>query len=428
MTAELAQIRRLASGGSLEQALLLAKKFWLDHEESVEVVKLFAEIISKEGRSGLAKKLLALIKQTGSLPKSKTQDQSQPEQSDHCDQSDQSEVINFSEPLPIFEAGYALTDARQFELAAMLLKRCATMVPDDPVINYELGFALMSIGKLPEAINYFEKAAAEKEDFDTRLNLAACYTLCRKLDKSREATGKLTALARSKEEKAECKHREMVLKRLALLAPEENFNARDWLYVLYGNAILLPQHTAISKHDKTNIAQTLLILQALLNGINIDLKIIEYYNVKSRPLAKALGKIMGLAIDSYKGSRKEKTLIVMDWASDIIGPHKSFTKNEDQRMMFAYALSNNQALPVMPDIIGCLAGEAVVPWDDELTGAGEDALSSEIVSCAQALEKSADRAIEDTILYYQPKLTTLVLNNSSIFLQRPEYSAEIQSK
>ncbi len=41
----------------------------------------------------------------------------------------------------MFETGHGLIDVRQHELAAMLLEHCAKIHPNEPVINYELGFS-----------------------------------------------------------------------------------------------------------------------------------------------------------------------------------------------------------------------------------------------------------------------------------------------
>ena len=56
-------------------------------------------------------------------------------------------------------------------MAAMLLKRCVELVPTEPVVNYELGFALMSMRCHAAAIPYFEAALANGDDFDRLLRL-----------------------------------------------------------------------------------------------------------------------------------------------------------------------------------------------------------------------------------------------------------------
>jgi tetratricopeptide (TPR) repeat protein len=318
---------------------------------------------------------------------------------------------------------------RQFELAAMLLSQCDALRPDDPVVNYELGFALMTLARFDAAVKHFEKALSISPDFDTTLNLSVCYVLTRDMPKAREQTNHLITLANEDDELKEVAHRKVVLKRLETLANKKVLSAQDWLFILYGSVLLRPNRKANGKSEEIrDIAETLLIVKGFVEGMHGEIETIEYYNTQSRPLARALSELMEIPLEPYKGpSRPEKALLVMDWATHIIGPHESFVDNLGKRIIFAYGLANTEPLPLVPDIAAVLSDDALMPWNDRLKEDKIEAFYSKIFYKARDLENDPDvlKEIQDLILYYEPKQEQLVFNNPNHFPERPEYSAEI---
>ena len=47
----------------------------------------------------------------------------------------------------------------------MLLNRVAKFAPEEPTVNYELGFALMSMKRFEQAIPHLEESLAKDNDF-----------------------------------------------------------------------------------------------------------------------------------------------------------------------------------------------------------------------------------------------------------------------
>jgi Flp pilus assembly protein TadD len=397
---ELEKVRVLLADGMLEQALLELTPLWLKNAEEKSVIELYAQSMHESGRAEQANKVRNLLSV---------------------------EVPGLA--LALFEAGFSLIDARQFELAAMLLTRCDALSPDDPVVNYELGFALMTLARFDSAVERFEKALAVSPDFDTTLNLSVCYVLARDLNKAREQTNHLIALAHEDDELKEVAHRKVVLKRLEGFANKKVLSAQDWLFVLYGGILLRPNRKPDGKPEEIKaIAETLLIVKGFLEGMHGEIETIEYYNTQSRPLARALSDLMEIPLEPYKGpSRPEKALLVMDWATDIIGPHESFVDNLGKRIIFAYGLPSAEPLPLVPDIASMLSADALMPWNDLLKEDQIEAFYGKIFDKARDLENDPDvlKEIQDLILYYEPKQEQLVFNNPHHFPQRPEYSAEI---
>lgn len=151
--------RKLLADGETEAGLAAVKAYWLQNPDDAEAAILFSQAMQEAGRSDLASRLKSLAKRMPEMPTmSNQQDAGQQE---------------------LFDAGYGLIEARQPELAAMLLQRSAQLIPEEPLVNYELGFALMSSRRFEQAIPYFEHAIRLSEDFDSYLNLAFCYTMTR---------------------------------------------------------------------------------------------------------------------------------------------------------------------------------------------------------------------------------------------------------
>ena len=154
---------------------------------------------------------------------------------------------------------------------------------------------------------------------------------------------------------------------------------------------------------------------------------------------------MGIKAQPYGGTaQKQKALLVMCRASDIIGPHKSFVQHSPCRTLFAYSLPVRTQLPVTPDIIGCLFSQCLMPWAQELDNHFKDLkeeqktkqhplnqiqekATREILSSVESLQSNnlIKKRIEDLHDYYNLKKPLLVLDNACSFPERPEYTAEI---
>lgn len=402
---ELAEARKLMDEGFVEKAREKISNYWLKKPYDSLAIEMYAEIISDMGWPEAATRLKNLA---GKLHGS---------------------ITPYKNHQEIFEAGYALVDVRQHELASMLLKEVHRELPADPHINYELGFSLMSLKRFREAKRHFLMAANQQKDFDTLLNLCVCETLERNMEEARSLIAEMTPLAEDEHEKEELAHRRMVLTRMETLKSKKKFNRRDWLYVLYGSILLRPQiKVAEPKEDLSNVAAMLVVLRGLLSGLACDLEGMEYYSLRSRPMTTALGQIMELPFDAYRGpDRPDQVLLLMSWTTDILGPHSVFIENSLKRALFAYGLSTSEPLPVVPDIIGCLCDELVMPWEGkEYSDKEIKALTEKLYARVCDLEADPDllREAQEAADYYMDKRNLIVLGNTS-FKNRPEYTAEL---
>lgn len=421
----LEQARKLLERNEHEQCFFLLKDHWLNNPDDLETIRLFAQVLSALGRAELAEKLLQLA----------------------------ADEQAFGDAQNLFEAGYQLIDSRQHDLAAMLLQRCIALAPNEPTVNYELGFTLLSLKRYAEAIPYFTCALKAADDFDTRLNLAVANLCLRNANQVGPMLDAMALLASSDEEKAEVVLQRQALKRLEQLAQKKVLSARDWLYIHYGSLLLKQNDEQNSDgkfgqllDDYTEVAKTLLVLRGTLEALGQTFDTVEFYSSLSRPLAQALGEIMGLPCEIYKGAnRDERALMVMAWSSDIIGPHESFTAHQGQRSIFAYALTPDEPLPITPEIVGCLAKACALPWAERFhlkqwddgradlmeadDGQREDhqAATEKILDKASRMEADPDllNQIQAIANYFFLRRDLLVLGNSGIFPNRPEYTAEL---
>lgn len=478
-TKELDNARALLEEGRLDASIRSLRSFWLMNPTSVEAVDLLANIMESANREEAAKALSRLkTALEGATADENNRLEKHPEAS--------------------FEAGYHLIDTREYELAVMLLRTCLLSAPTDSTLNYELGFALMSLSKYEEAIERFIAAGKTQDDFDTTLNLSVCYALLRKLKEAKELVKKLKSQAKSEEEKHEIHHREIVLKRLERLSRKAQLSERDWLFALYGTMII---HDSPSSAGKTGsqastrgttagggmgtaggstetadggtgsaggstrtaggimgganaiskgslpvaerlvrketfrtIAATMLTLKGVLEGLRLIPEAIEFYSTQSRPLAAILARLLDLPLDSYRGpDRPDHALLVMKWASDVTGPHEVFIGHAANRSIFAYGLTRQDPLPLVPDMIAHFTDQLILPWsddpeleDDDTACAPEEAIP-QVLERAWNMEHDPDilKAVQDAIEYYRDKKELLVMGNVAQFPLRPEYSAEV---
>ena len=174
-----------------------------------------------------------------------------------------------------------------------------------------------------------------------------------------------------------------------------------------------------------------MILKGVLEGLSLVPEAVEFYNPNSRPLAAVLARLFDTQLDSYRGpDRPDRALLVMDWATDIIGPHNVFVGNMPNRSIFAFGITKTEALPVVPDIVAKFTNNLNLPWterDGQVPDiAPEDAIP-QILEVAWNLESDPEvlRAIQNTVEYYEDKRALLVMGNCAQFPQRGEYSAEV---
>jgi tetratricopeptide (TPR) repeat protein len=468
----LIKAKRLLAEGKIEESLKLVKNYWLENPDDADAASLFSDLMKESGRSELSKRLHSLADQlplanpSGFKPLSLAESEDHEENFEDNTFKEKDELLNNkladnqstedntstdSHPSlaggkEFFEAGYSLMDARQPELAAMLLNRAVRTAPQDPTANYELGFALMSMKRFGEAIPHLEQALQDEKDFDTLLNLLVCYTLTRNFIKAQETLVSLKGLTLDEEQKKEVTHQSLVLKRLESFRNKTKLNSRDWLYILYGSILLRPS----TKEDKLqedphSIGQLLAIMKGVLEGLSAMPETIEFYGPQSRPLAQALAEFLEIPITSYRGPEQPvQALLVMTWASDIIGPHKSFMAKEKNRGIFSYALTWSESLPVVPEIVGALADNEPMPWDENQPDPKNQPLVAPptnqrnfappiekaykaILAIARDLEcdPRTIKFVQEALDYYETKKQHLLLCNTDAFKFRPEYTAEI---
>ena len=442
----LLEARRLLDEGMLEQCMACLKPYWLKHESDTRAIGMFGELMKEAGRSEVARKLKRLTE----LLDAKTGADTDAKSGAAGDggaiaaagaaaspdtvpaSTDEQTFGNTSEddiPYALFEAGFGLIDLRQHELAVMLLERCLKLMPNEPTVNYEIAFSLMSLSRFDEAIAHFKLAMLDSEDFDTILNLSVCYTLTRRIPEAKAMIEQLAGLAHDEDEQRELQHRRIVLKRLELLGKKQTFTPRDWQFILYGGILLRTGDEHIhQKEDPMSIASTLAILKGLLEGMRIEFEAVEYYNPNARPLARILAELMEIPCDSYKGPhRPDRALLILAWATDIIGPHEAFVEHMQSRSVFTYGLTWNEPLPVAPEIAGLLADDTIMPWE-EARAESIDGIVAKILERARDLDCDPDilRETQEAVEYYDSKRELLVLNNWTTFPDRPEYTAEVQ--
>jgi tetratricopeptide (TPR) repeat protein len=418
-TTLLDQAKILFGEKEYEQSYIALHEYWLKDIEDAKAVGLFADLMQAMEKPELSEKAKTLCQSLG---------------------SDEASAEQF------FDLGFILIDERQFDLASLLLQKCVQLVPDDPTINYELGYALMNLKQFDQALSHFEKAAVNS--FDCKLNIAVCLTMLRDLDKAKVKVDELALIAREEEEKQEVAQQKMIIKRLSEFSKGNELSVRDWLYALYGSVGLNNQNAQDENGvlPYGEIARTLVTLVGLMSELGESFAAIEFYNLYAKPLAEALGELMGLPVQSFQGAqRSDRALCVIAWASEIVGPHQSFIDHDDKRTLFAYGLSASDPLPLTPELVANVSNVCIMPWDERFaaqffdygvspnldditTRLQEDPqAAADIVNEARKIETRAEilQVIDSLVKYYKVKRPNLIFGNHENFSKRSPYTAEI---
>ncbi|MBI4533516.1 MAG: hypothetical protein HY711_06175 [Candidatus Melainabacteria bacterium] len=401
-----------------EAALTCLKERWLKNPEDTQAIRHFLELLQASGKKGLAVHIHRICQDPQSF---------------------------YKNPQTLAEVGFQLIDNRHYDIAAMLLKQCLSLVPDEPFVNYELGFALMLLRKVQEAIPYFEYALVKVDDFDTRLNLAACYISTRQVNKAQEMINSMSAFTLTAQEASELTHQRMVLRRLAELTSKGRLGARDWQYVQYGSLLVRPLSkqfaTDASLWSETyfDIGTTLLTLRGILDGLGETFELVEFLDSPSEPLATALADVLGTECEPYdRKVRHTPTLLVTTWAGNLIKIYKDLTAHTLERSLFAYGLSSESSLPITPDIVGVLQPACIMPWE---AGSSTDSFPAAREAKTDTYRDAADKImskmhlmkadpeiiknVQEAVSYYTLKRERLVLGNQGVYPQRPQYRAEV---
>jgi tetratricopeptide (TPR) repeat protein len=420
----LTKARELLEAQDFGSSLLALKEEWLKDIDNLQCIRFACELMRAAGRQELSEHLSTLA---ASVEKGE------------------------EDPQSLFEVGFRFIDDRQNDLAAELLTKCAQLADEESVVHYELGFALMSMRRYGVAIPHFEKARSIQKDFDTVLNLLVCYVCSENYKKASEMLELATELAEDEEQTKEVSRQKIVLQRLEECKDKIELTLRDWLYILYGTLLLDQNAEKGSKgkygqilEDYTRVAAILVVLRGVLEGIGCSIDTVEYYSQLSRPIAEAFAEMIGARCENYKGPTEENTLLMMAWAGDIIGPHESFIPKNKQRLLFCYSIGHDEALPLIPELVGCVSEGCAMPWAEQWQVEEREGLppsvvhldskadkpleiAERIVEKASGLEADSDllKAIQVAVSYYEPKRKRLVLSNGPVFTERPEYTAEV---
>lgn len=420
---------QLAAGGDTVASFDKVRTFWLTHPNDARAPRVLAAIVKKSGRDQLADQLTRL--------------------------SDSSDLLE-DDPQKFFDAGYELINERQFQLAAMLLERAVRLCPDEPVIRYELGFALMAIKRFADAIPHFEHTLQLAEDFDTHLNLSVCYTLQRDVEKSRGHLERLTVLAETTDTSAvggkeeiqkELANRRFVLRRLELLSAKPMLNARDWYFILYGGLLLADQtlagmaHADVSGNEMHKVAEAVLSMRGAMEAVGLEFDMIEYHSASARPLAESVGRLLDLPVEPISDfSRTDRTLLVVAWGEELIDSFRQLSRNDGFRTIFAYSIPKESPLPITPDIVAHIQNHCDLPWHKELEEYQErdqGALSLPDEAMAAIVDQLLIRCSEvesnpnvirhsaDLFDYFGSKRKLLIVGNQENIKERPEYTAEL---
>ncbi len=331
---------------------------------------------------------------------------------------------------------YALINLNDYEVAVIFLQDLLKELPDDIFLNYEYGFVSLLTGKYSQAVNFFEKVLNQEKSFDTVLNLIIGNIYLFNMDKLTIYLNLLKELALNPDEKTELANVNKITLRLQEYTNLKNIkNYRDWLYILYGNILLVDFKLDKAKFNEyepnlVEILTHIYILKRFFEALNISLELFEYFDDDSHILAQLFALIFELPVEKVSTEIKNaKCMLIVSNPHKIKEVYHNYTKINNNQIIYFYSLPFSSALPIIPAIVNCITDKLNLPFAqigygtkeyNDLMIKAKDMINNIETDCDSALK------IQQLIEYYELRQPNLILENQDVFKDYVQYHGELK--
>ncbi len=331
---------------------------------------------------------------------------------------------------------YELINLNDYEIAIIFLQDLLKVLPDDIFLNYEYGFVLLLTGEYRQSMHYFEKVLNKEKSFDTVLNLIIGNIYLLNMDKLTIYQNLLKELASNPDERTELANVNKIILRLQEYPSLKNIkNYRDWLYILYGNILLVDfkSDKAMFNEYKPNLVEILThiyILKRFFEALNISLELFEYFDEDSHILAQLFALIFELPVEKVSTEIKNaKNMLIVSNPHKITEVYHNYNKINNNQIIYFYSLPFSSALPIIPAVVNCITDKLNLPFTQISYGTKEyhdlmikaqDLVNNIETDCNSAIK------IQQLIEYYELRQPNLILENQDIFKDYVQYHGELK--
>ncbi len=243
-------------------------------------------------------------------------------------------------------------------------------------------------------------------------------------------------LALNPDEKTELANVNKITLRLQEYTNLKNIkNYRDWLYILYGNILLVDFKLDKAKFNEyepnlVEILTHIYILKRFFEALNISLELFEYFDDDSHILAQLFALIFELPVEKVSTEIKNaKCMLIVSNPHKIKEVYHNYTKINNNQIIYFYSLPFSSALPIIPAIVNCITDKLNLPFAqigygtkeyNDLMIKAKDMINNIETDCDSALK------IQQLIEYYELRQPNLILENQDVFKDYVQYHGELK--
>jgi len=348
-----------------------------------------------------------------------------------------------------FDLGYHFSDVGLYELAEAFFRKSLDLLPDDPLIHYELGFCLSRLSHYAEAISHLEAAFRQEEAAEAALLMSYCHLLLGHREEACELLKKARSIGLEDDQVAFAEDIAAGLKRFATEPSPFQEGLREWHYIQYGGILLeVYENTDLAGGrftalwtDYIQVARILKRALTLFERWNLSFGSVLYHGERSGPLGVALGTLLNIPARPYQeaSSMDGSHLIVVASSQDLEDIREDLYPHRPDATLFAFSLDWTRLQPVAPEVVGMMARLCEMPWGEQLRILEPDRPEEErrletippdtrpVEEIAQDILNACcdpDPGCEEMLAFYQFRKPYLLLGNPERYPRRPVFSPD----
>lgn len=353
----------------------------------------------------------------------------------------------------LYELGYRFVTAGRPDVGAVFLSRCASQVPENELVQYELGYALFSARRYQDANTVLEAviAAGElspSEQIDALLLLSESQVYVNRLEAAKESLDGTRSAVPSAQQLERADALALLLGRASTLPDLAAADLRGWHYVQHGSILLRLVRAEEVKGARGGrvleaspgyaFTAAMLQLGALLSRrLGLDYDDVFAASDLSVPLAVVVARSLGTEVHPFDPDQSERGLLVAKEPGELRACQQRLADHGDLDI-FCLCLDWTRSQPFVPDMVGFFSRHSYLPWEERhrvsqdpagvITGIREPKPTGNLTEATENLLAVADaldlehelKALEH---FYRPRREQLLIGQPDRYPRRRLFTA-----
>jgi tetratricopeptide (TPR) repeat protein len=308
--------------------------------------------------------------------------------------------------LAYFNLGYALVELGRTDEALDAFQHCLHLEPDDPATHYEIAYIYYLQHEFETALDYLQSPLANyPEDWEVHNLIGKCYLGLREYDRALAAFSQGLLLTHMPQAQVE------LFDNIATVERHREFRTlrgdKDRVYASGGvvylgsaqdNGIRIKE-AADYHFTYPDIGTTLQRLLALRRGSDWQFTALIAIDKLAQPLTHALSHLLHVPVRSLAELTADDTaLVVIAVAREAELLELALERTPCNTITFCLGVNWLRHSTLLPDLIGIVAqGACSVPWESEIRRLRADGAPPEqVTTCIESAAQRIIQAVHDT--------------------------------